>query len=290
MDEDGFFIQQRICIVGLGLMGGSLALALRGYCDCIIGVDLDPQTLELARENKVVDRATDDLAEALSQADLVVLAAPVRANLALLEKIPQIHPEPVSIFDLSSTKSAIVAAMDRLPQGFAALGGHPMCGKEKSGLAHADSKLFWDATFALTETTRTTSELRALVGDIITIISARPLWMDAHTHDCWAAATSHLTYLVSSALAASTPRDAAPLIGPGFISTSRLAASNITMMMDILATNREQVLAALARYRAAIEKIETTLADAGDELPDLLETARQNRERLIELHEAETSI
>ena len=72
MDEDGFFIEQRICIVGLGLMGGSLALALRGYCTRLIGVDPDPETLALAREKTVVDFATDDLAEALAQTDLVI--------------------------------------------------------------------------------------------------------------------------------------------------------------------------------------------------------------------------
>ena len=89
MNDDGFFIEQSICIVGLGLMVGSLALALRGYCNRIIGVDPDFGTLALACEKNVVDFATDHLAEALPQADLVILAAPVRTNLDLLEKIPQ---------------------------------------------------------------------------------------------------------------------------------------------------------------------------------------------------------
>lgn len=280
-DEDGFFIEQSICIIGLGLMGGSLALALRGYCARLIGVDPEPATLVLAREKNVVDFATDDLAEALAQADLVILAAPVRTNLALLEKIPQIHPDPLSIIDLSSTKSAVVAAMNQLPQGFAALGGHPMCGKEKAGLAHADGKLFWDATFALTETERTTPALRTLAYQIITIISAHPLWIYAPTHDRWAAATSHLPYLVSSALAASTPPEAAPLIGPGFQSTGRLAGSDITMMLDILTTNREQVLKALDRYKSTLEEIESAVRNADDELPVLLEKARQNRKTLM---------
>lgn len=281
MDDDSFFIKQSICIVGLGLMGGSLALALRGYCARIISVDPNPATLALAREKRVVDFATDDLAEALPRADLVVLAAPVRANLALLEKIPQIHPGPLSILDLSSTKADIVATMNELPDSFAALGGHPMCGKETAGLAHADGKLFWDATFALTETEHTTPGLRALAEKIVTIINARPLWIDAETHDCWAAATSHLPYLISVALAASTPQDVAPLIGPGFKSTSRLAASDITMMTDILTTNQEQVLAALLRYRNALDEIETTIKNIPDSLPSLLAEARQSRENLL---------
>jgi prephenate dehydrogenase len=281
MDDYGSFIEESICIIGLGLMGGSLALALRGYCARIIGVDRNPATLALAREKKVVDLAIDDLSTALHQADLVILAAPVRTNLALLEKIPQIHPEPISIIDLSSTKTTIVAAMDELPAGFAALGGHPMCGKEQAGLAHADGKLFWDSTFALTETARTTPQLRALVERIITIISAQPLWIDAPTHDRWAAATSHLPYLVSSALAASTPTEVAPLIGPGFQSTSRLATSDITMMMDILTTNREQVLNALTRYRSKLDEIENALRNEPKNLPVLLAEASLCKENLL---------
>jgi len=278
MEEDSFFIDQSICIVGLGLMGGSLALALRGSCTRIIGVDPDPETLALAGKKNVVDFATDNLTDALAQSDLVILAAPVRTNLALLEKIPQIHPEPLSILDLSSTKTAIVQTMNQLPAGFAALGGHPMCGKEMAGLAHADGKLFWDTVFALTSTERTTPALRRLADKIITIISAQPLWIDPEIHDCWAAATSHLPYLVSAALVTSTPLEAEPLMGPGFQSTSRLAASDTTMMMDILTTNREPVLKALARYRNVLDKFEMALQNDPEALPDLLGNAWKQKE------------
>jgi prephenate dehydrogenase len=245
-------------------------------------MDPDPGTLALAKERHVVDEVTNDLAEALAPCDLAILAAPVQANLTLLDVIPKIHPKPLSILDLSSTKTAIVAAMERLPAGFAALGGHPMCGKEQAGLAHADGKLFWDSIFALTETTHTTPELRTLVDKIISIISAQALWIDAPTHDRWAAATSHLPYLVSSALATSTPLEAASLVGPGFQSTSRLAASDIIMMMDILTTNQEQVLEAFSRYRSALDEIEKALRQGGEGLPELLEQAQQHRQLLVE--------
>lgn len=281
MDEDGFFIEQSICIVGLGLMGGSLALALRGYCNRIIGVDPDYGTLALACEKSVVDLATDNLAEALHHADLVILAAPVRTNLSLLKKIPEIHPGPLSILDLSSTKAKIVSAMNHLPEEFMALGGHPMCGKEQASLAHADAKLFWDSAFVLTETERTTQTLRVLADKIIEIIGAQPLWIDADTHDRWAAATSHLPYLISAALAATTPNEVVPLVGTGFQSTSRLAASEITMMMDILTTNQEHVLDALSSYREALDKIESTLRKNPESLRPQLEIARQNRKSIV---------
>jgi prephenate dehydrogenase len=156
-----------------------------------------------------------------------------------------------------------------------------MCGKEKAGLVHADAKLFWDSTFALTETERTTPTLRRLTDKIIAIVGAQALWIDAATHDRWTAATSHLPYLVSVALAASTPQDVAPLVGPGFHSTSRLAVSEITMMIDILITNQEQVLTALSRYRDALYEIEKVMRENPEDLRNRLEIARQNRESII---------
>jgi prephenate dehydrogenase len=171
--------------------------------------------------------------------------------------------------------------MNRLPEGFTALGGHPMCGKEHAGLAYADAKLFWDSIFALTETERTTPLLRRLADKIIAIVGAQALWIDAATHDRWTAATSHLPYLVSVALAASTPQEVAPLVGPGFHSTSRLAVSEITMMIDILTTNREQVLAALSRYRDALFEIEKVMRENPEDLRPQLENARWNQENIV---------
>jgi len=280
MDDD-FFLDQRVAILGLGLMGGSLALALRGYCAALIGVDRNPETLALARDRRVVDFATDDLAAALARADLVVLAAPVRANLALLAEIPRLHSGSLMLLDLSSTKSAVVAAMNQLPERFAALGGHPMCGKETAGLTHADGKLFWDAPFVLTETARTTPDLRAAAEMLIAILGAQPLWLDAAKHDRWAAAVSHLPYLVSAALAGSTSAEAAPLVSSGFRSASRLAASDVTMMLDILATNRDPVLTVLEDFRANLDALRDAI-QRDDELAlrTLLTAARDHHAAL----------
>ena len=276
------FLHQRVAVLGLGLMGGSLALALRGSCAARVGVDPKPETLALALEMGAVDFATDDLIDALSRADLVVLAAPVRTNLALLKSIPRAHPGPLMILDLSSTKSEIVAAMNRLPAAYAAVGGHPMCGKETSGLVHADSKLFVNTPFALTETDRTTPELRQVVETLIAIVGAQPLWLAAGTHDRWAAAVSHLPYLTSLALADCTPQDAAPLISSGFQSVSRLAASDPTMMLDILTTNRTQLLAALERFQASIDSLRETLQNDDEAaLLNALERARSTYQSLI---------
>ncbi|MDT8306901.1 MAG: prephenate dehydrogenase/arogenate dehydrogenase family protein, partial [Anaerolineae bacterium] len=135
-----------VAIVGLGLMGGSLALALRPHGVRLVAVEPDEATRRLALEQAVVDRATDVLADGLAGADLVVLAAPVRAILNLLAALPGACPAGCTVLDLGSTKSAVVAAMDRLPPSFAAVGGHPMCGKETAGFAAADQNLYHDQT------------------------------------------------------------------------------------------------------------------------------------------------
>jgi len=281
MAEPNLLAESRIAILGLGLMGGSLAMALKGQCTQTFGIDPDPLAVAYAQKHKIVDLAVEYPHDVLPRADIIILAAPVGGILKLIQSLPELHPGKAIVLDIGSTKAVIVREMEKLPSRFDPLGGHPMCGKEKAGLAHADGKLFWDSTFALTETARTTPALRLLVDKIITIISAQPLWIDAFTHDRWAAATSHMPYLVSSALAASVSPEVAPLVGPGFQSTCRLAASDITMMMDILATNRGQVLEALSHYREALDQITMALKECDDKLPTLLEKARQNRARLV---------
>ncbi len=245
-------------------MGGSLALALRPHCAAIHACDISPAARALAMERHVVDTVCARPAELPRDTDLLILAAPVRVNLRLLADLPDLWDAPLMVLDLSSTKRAIVEAMRALPPRFDPLGGHPMCGKETSGLAHADPQMFRGAPFAFTPLERTSPYLHALAQDLAERIGARPLWLDAETHDRWVAATSHLPYLLSLALKKATPAEAAPLIGPGFRSTTRLAASNPAMMLDILLTNREPVLQALARFRAQLDALESALC-AGEE-------------------------
>ena len=283
MKEDDFarLKATRCCFLGLGLMGGSLAQALRPHCAALHAADPDPAARSLAQQNGLTDTITADPAAMLPRCDLLILAAPVRANIAFLRRLPEMHPGPLMVLDLSSTKREIVAAMSALPPAFDPLGGHPMTGKETSGLAHADPAMFRGAPFALTPLERTSPRLRALALEILAAIDARPLWLDAETHDRWVAATSHLPYLLAAALALATPDEAAPLIGPGFRSTVRLAGSHPAMMLDILATNRTPVLQALARYRAALDDLETALRGDEAALHARLTTAHTRREHLL---------
>lgn len=260
MDEPGFLTSSRVAILGLGLMGGSLALALRGRCAGLLGVDPDPEALRLARERRVVDQASADPQELLPAADLIVLAAPVGAILNLIATLPDLHPGPALVIDLGSTKARICQALERLPERFETVGGHPMCGKETLSLANADPLLYHGAPFALTPLAGTTRRARQAAEELAQAVGAHPLWLDAASHDRWVAATSHLPYLVANALATATPAEAGLLAGPGYRSTTRLAATPTSMMLDILETNRANLLERLGRFREGIAALEQSLA------------------------------
>lgn len=263
MNEPGFrgLAERRVAILGLGLMGGSLALALRGRCANLLGYDRDPQIVRLAVQRQAVDRASAELNEILPEADMIVLAAPVLANLGLLEQLSECHPGPAVVMDLGSTKTQILQAMAHLPERFDPLGGHPMCGTEKASLLHAEADLYRGAVFALAPLPRTSDHARRLALEMLGAIGAQPLWLEAEAHDRWVAATSHLPYLAANALAISTPVEAAALAGAGFASTSRLAGSYAPMMLDVLQTNRENILLALRRFCKHLDEFEALLED-----------------------------
>lgn len=263
MTQPDFLSNSRVAILGLGLMGGSLALKLRGRCAQLLGCDTDPTTLALARQQNLVDQLSDKPGDILPLSDLVILATPVRAILSLLDDLPDLHPGSAAVLDLGSTKVQIIERMQALPSRFDPLGGHPMCGKERGGLENADPNLYQSAPFALTPLPRTSLRLRRLAEQLVRLVGARPLWLEAETHDRWVAATSHVPYLVANALAAITPVETRPLVGPGLRSSTRLAPSGWSMMRDILETNRPNILAGLQRFRQQIEDLENRL-ETGD--------------------------
>lgn len=265
-----------IVIAGLGLMGGSLALALRGRCRRILAVDPDPGTRRLALANGVVDEIEAEPAGLLPKADLIVLAAPVRACLDLLDRLPDLHPASPVVMDLASTKGEITAGYRRLPERFDPLPAHPMCGKENGGLEHAEAGLFEGAVFVFTRLPRTSPTARRLGEQIAAAVGATPLWLSPEDHDARVARTSHVPYLLAAALTAATPAAAAPLIGPGFRSAARLAGSDPAMIGGVLLTNREEIGSALADLRAELEALAALVA-GGDETALLAALAAVSR-------------
>ena len=260
-------------------MGGSLALGLRGKCAVLYGIDPHPATLELARSQHIVDEAGSDPATLLPQADLVILAAPVPAILDLLERLPSLTPNPCILMDLGSTKRLVVESMERLPGRFDPIGGHPICGKEKLSLANAERTLYYAAPFLLTPLARTTPRALSAAHQLIEALGAKARLLDASEHDRILAATSHLPFLLSSALALATPQQVASFMGPGFKSTSRLAGTPSSMMLGVLQSNRENVLTVLRGLQSQLSEMEIALSsDDFLKLESLLNEARRKHQ------------
>jgi prephenate dehydrogenase len=251
MSEPDFLTNSRVAIVGLGLMGGSLAMALRGRCLSLLGVDQDSATLEMAHQQDLFARLSREPADILPEADVVILATPINTILELIRQLPKIHPGSPILLDLGSTKVKIVRALSDLPSRFDPVGGHPMCGKEVSGFENADVDLYHGAVFAFTPLKRTSKKAYRFANQLTSVIGSRALWC---------AATSHLPYLVASALASSTPVESKPLVGPGFRSTTRIALTPASIMSDVLQTNRENILGQLEDFIAQLGYYERLLA------------------------------
>jgi prephenate dehydrogenase len=269
----------RVGIIGLGLMGGSLALALRGACRSISGYDVDPAAITQAIDRGIISRPIDLRGD---EVDVLILAAPVSAILDWIDRVPPIFSGEFHLVDLGSTKAQIVARMRSLPDRISPLGGHPMCGKETSGLSVADGSLYRGCLVALTPLDRTQTSTLNLAQELIVTLQARSLLLDPQQHDRAVAAISHLPYLMAATLMDTVTRlddeTVWPLAASGFRDTSRLAASDVTMLLDILKSNRAEVLNALETARLSLqESIELIEREDWSNLRTKLEAAREKR-------------
>ncbi len=261
----------RVGIVGLGLIGASLAMALRGTFR-VLGTDLDPAVLEAARAAGLVEPG-DPLA-----ADVVVLAVPIPALPSVLAGL---RGHSGLVTDVASTKVQVMAWAQRA--GVDLVGGHPMCGSERSGFAAADSSLFLGAPWVLT---RAEPRLEAVVRSA----GAEPVVMDAERHDRLVAGVSHAAFCCSAAYVLALAGDpewpeARRLAGPGFRDLSRLAAGDPSLHLAIVGTNRGPVverLRALERELARLRELIEAGEAADWQLRQLLERARQERTPSLE--------
>lgn len=240
---------QNVAIFGVGLIGGSFALALRkaGFTGKITGVS-SPITLSKALERGIIDAAADPEAAA-DEADFIYLSQPILGIISTLERFgPRFHPRAV-VTDAGSTKFAIVEAARKHVRHALFIGGHPMAGKEVSGVEHSDPDLFQTRKYALTpltpEDTRDT-RFTSLVG-WVKAIGAAPVLLNSEYHDRLVAFTSHAPQLISTALAGvlSELPDPETLAGPAVLELTRLAVSPFEIWSDILATNAGHISDAL---------------------------------------------
>jgi prephenate dehydrogenase len=276
---------ERLTVVGLGLLGGSVARAVRnrGLAREIVAVGRSGPGLAQARAAGVIDAATDDLAAGVRQADLVVLCAPVGVLPSLIGAAwPHLAPG-ATLTDVGSVKGAVVRAADACaPRGDTAfVGGHPMAGSERSGFGASDPDLFDGRLVLLTRSARSTERALARVTTFWEQLGGHVRLIAAEAHDQTVAVVSHLPHLAAYALTATADGDALPLAGRGFGDMTRIAASAEGLWTDIVRSNREPVLEALGQYRALLARWEALIREGGwDELEAALGRAREVRETL----------
>lgn len=280
----------RVTILGTGLIGGSFALALRKYTTEIHITGWDrPDVVREAQSRNAIDAAfSAELAPALENADLVYIALPIGATLDLLPEVIRLAAPNVLITDACSTKVRILeSAVDHLPDDSTKLflGGHPMAGRELSGIAHADADLFLNNSYALIGASPDQNDARiSAFVKILGKIGARPLWLGAQQHDYAVGLASHLPQLAAVALASflydHLDENGLPitLAGPGLRDSLRLAGSPYSTWRDIVLTNKEVLSAALDLFSRRLDDLRERLAsrdleadfDAANELYKLL--------------------
>lgn len=258
---------QRVAILGTGLIGGSFGLALRREFPHISTVGFDrPQVLAAACAGEAVEETAKDIPSAIRGADLVYVALPIGATIDALPAIASAAKPEALVTDAGGTKAAICRAAQRAFQGASRfLGGHPMTGKETSGIDHADADLFCGARYALIgEPDDRDPRVRGFTA-ILRAFVAEPVWCDANTHDWAVGIVSHLPQMLAVALARvvqdETDETGMPLTlsGPGLQDTLRLAGSPYGLWRDVALTNTENIWRALSRLEQAIEHLRASL-------------------------------
>lgn len=256
---------KKCCIIGLGLIGGSLGLALGKYgvAEERWGYDISSTAMEAAREKKAVDR-TGSLPQVLRGADLVILSMPVRQIIKTLEGVAPFLPGGALVTDVGSTKQKIVEAMEKtLPPGAIGIGGHPMAGLETAGIEGADPDLLKGAAYLLTPTSSVPKAELEKMRKIISSIKARPFILDAKEHDRLVALISHLPQMVASALVGALknyPQERELLLAlaaKGFRDTTRIAMGDPDMWYDIYTTNKKFLKESLQIFQKELNSLFT---------------------------------
>ncbi len=277
----------KIAIIGLGLIGGSLGLALKRsrLRDAeIVGFSRSIETREKARKAGAIDRAASDAQDAAKDAAIVIIATPILTIPQTMKDIASVLPANCVLTDVASTKGQVMRwAAELLPARVSFVGGHPMAGKELSGIDAADSALFEGRPYCVVPSPQADEAAVNVVVGIAELVGATPLFMDAEEHDSYVAAISHLPLVVSTALFSLVRESAAwpemsRLASSGFRDVTRLASGSPEMSEDICRTNRENVVHWLDRMIAEIRKYRD-LMEGDDEEALLRAFAKAKRER-----------
>jgi prephenate dehydrogenase len=255
-----------VAIIGVGLIGGSIGLALRarGRADRVVGIGRDASKLEEARRLGAIDECSTDLAQGVAEADVAVVCTPVTRIVEDILSAARSGPSSILVTDAGSTKFRIVEGVERDPQGRAAfVGAHPIAGSERQGVAFARADLFEGRTCVLTPTALTPPDRLDRARAFWAGLGCRLFEVDPLGHDERLALTSHLPHAVAAALAASVPTDLLPLAAGAYRDGTRVAGSDAALWAGIFLENRQHVLKALDEFEAQLAVFRSAL-EAGD--------------------------
>ena len=274
----------QVTIIGTGLIGGSLGLALKeaGAAGRVVGVGHRQGTLDLAVRRGAVDAGTLDPAEGVAGSDLVVLATAVGLFERVVRDVAGALAAGAVVIDVGSTKARVVRTLDPLmAEGRTFVGCHPIAGSEKRGIAHANAGLFRGATCVVTPTDATPAEAVERVTATWEAVGMTVLAMTPQDHDRLLAESSHLPHVAAAALVRTLGEGAEPLVGTGWTGTTRIASGDPVVWRDILTTNADAVAQAVARYQEGLEAFRRALAagDAGT-VERLLAEAQRRRDNV----------
>jgi prephenate dehydrogenase len=274
-----------VAVVGVGLIGGSIALAARNAGSPVRGWDPAEGVLAAAVEREVVSTACGSLAAALDGADVAFVAVPVGALPATIAEVLAAAGEECVVTDVGSTKRSIVAAVDD-PRF---VGGHPLAGAETSGIEHARFDLFQGATWYLTPTARTGGMLYERLYRLLVELGAHPTALDPDTHDALLATVSHLPHVLANVLVARAARvlseegERLPATGPSFRDATRVAGANTDIWRDIYLDNADAIVEAIDDTMRRLGQVRDALvAGDGATVAAWNDGARDERRRLLE--------
>lgn len=271
-----------VAIVGVGLIGGSIGLALRkrGLAERVVGVGRRPESLRVAKRIGAVDATTTRLSSGVENAELVVVCTPVEQIVDQVREAAESCAEKGLITDAGSTKGSIVSRLNgSLPRGVRFVGSHPLAGSEKSGPSTANAMLFEGRTVVITPTAASQRQDVRKLAQFWKSLGAKTVECTAEEHDAALAATSHLPHLLASALAAATPTACLPLTATGWADTTRIAAGDPELWTQIFTDNKQHLLNALGRFEGMLASLRDAV-ERNDRrrLFKLLKEAKQNRD------------
>ncbi|MGB2693436.1 MAG: prephenate dehydrogenase [Thermodesulfobacteriota bacterium] len=279
----------KITVVGLGLIGGSLALALKEskQVKTVVGIDPNDDSIKYAFNNGIINEGSSDINEVITDSDIIVISNYVGMIVDTAKSIAKIATDGSIITDVGSVKSSVVSRIETyLPDNLHFVGGHPIAGTENSGVQFADSNLFIDRRCILTPTDKTDFEAKSNVKSMWELVGSHVYEMDPETHDHIFGIVSHLPHvvaysLINSVLNAQDSEQLMDFAGGGLKDYTRVAASSPEMWTEIFKANKAQLLKAISSFKISLEEIEASIEnDDFDGLREKLEKAASAKRNL----------